>query len=80
MLFANGGLLFSDWCWSAMEFAGYKNIFVHLEDQQRLTSIGRSELLVGHDISLNKKMCQFGGGGSPNFKVIKIFGLILVGV
>ncbi len=34
-----------------------------LEDQQLLTSIRRSELLVGHAISLNKKCANWGGGG-----------------
>ncbi len=38
--------------------------FGPLEDQQCLTSIRRSELLVGHAISLNKRNVPIGGRGN----------------
>ncbi len=57
------------------------NIFGPMEDQPLLISIRRSELLIGHAISLNnKKSANKAGGGATMFGVIKIFGPILVGV
>ncbi len=60
-------ILFPLWVYSLITGWGSKpgrgsNIFRPLEDQQLLTSIGRSGVLVGHAISLHKK-CANGVGG-----------------
>ncbi len=66
-------ILFPLWAYSLIIGWGSKpgrgsNIFGPLQDQQRLSSIRRSDLLVGHAISLNKKCANWGGGGINNFR------------